>query len=38
MLSLKSVLAKPFAKKVKRSILKWANKPIETQEKVFQDL
>ncbi|MEO6348843.1 MAG: GH3 auxin-responsive promoter family protein [Aquaticitalea sp.] len=38
MLSLKSVLAKPFASSVKKSILKWAAKPIETQEKVFQEL
>lgn len=38
MFSLKSVLAKPFASRVKKSILKWANSPIETQEKVFQNL
>ncbi|ALJ05590.1 hypothetical protein APS56_10845 [Pseudalgibacter alginicilyticus] len=38
MISLKSVLAKPFAKRVYKSVQKWANKPIETQQKVFQDL
>lgn len=37
-MSLKSVFAKPFAKKVKKSVLKWANRPVETQEKVFQHL
>ncbi len=38
MCSLKSALSKPFALLVKKSILKWANSPIETQEKVFHDL
>lgn len=38
MFSLKSALAKPFASRVKKSILKWANSPIETQEKVFHNL
>ena len=38
MLSLKSALAKPFAKIIKKSILKWANNPIETQDKVFKNL
>ena len=38
MFSLKSALAKPFARKVKKSVLKWANNPIETQDKVFQQL
>ncbi|WP_299332783.1 GH3 auxin-responsive promoter family protein [uncultured Psychroserpens sp.] len=38
MLSIKSSLAKLFAKNVKRSILKWSRKPVETQEKVFQKL
>ena len=38
MFSLKSALAKPFAKKVKKSVLKWANNPVETQENVFQHL
>lgn len=38
MLSLKSVLAKPFAKRVYKKVQKWANNPIETQEKVFKEL
>lgn len=38
MLSIKSLLAKPFAARAKKKILKWANAPIKTQEKVFQDL
>jgi len=38
MLSIKSALAKPFAKQIKKSILKWANNPIETQNNVFQYL
>ncbi|MDO5978863.1 GH3 auxin-responsive promoter family protein [Flavivirga spongiicola] len=38
MLSLKSALAKPFAKRVYKSIQKWAYSPVETQEKVFQNL
>ncbi len=38
MISIKSALAKPFAKRVYKNIQKWANKPIETQEKVFQEL
>lgn len=38
MFSLKSALAKPFAYSVKKSILKWANAPVETQEKVFRNL
>ncbi len=38
MLSIKSALAKPFAKRVYKKIKKWANNPIETQEKVFQQL
>lgn len=36
--SLKSLLAKPFAKMVKRKMKNWILKPIETQEKVFQNL
>ncbi len=36
--SLKSKLAKPFAHRIKRKVLKWANNPIETQEKVFKNL
>jgi len=38
MIPFKSALAKQFAKKVYKSIQKWANNPIETQEKVFKEL
>jgi hypothetical protein len=38
MFSLKSALAKPFAKRVYKSIQKWANNPIEVQHKVFKNL
>ncbi|WP_248724599.1 GH3 auxin-responsive promoter family protein [Seonamhaeicola sp. ML3] len=38
MLSIKSVLAKPFSKRVHKKIQKWAKDPIKTQENVFQDL
>ncbi|GAA3588469.1 GH3 auxin-responsive promoter family protein [Flavivirga amylovorans] len=38
MISLKSVLAKPFAKRIYKSIQKWAKNPVETQGKVFQSL
>ncbi|TBN00197.1 GH3 auxin-responsive promoter family protein [Hyunsoonleella flava] len=38
MISLKSLLAIPFAKRVYKKTQKWANNPIETQEKVFQNL
>lgn len=38
MFSLKSALAKPFAFFIKRSVLKWANNPVETQNAVFKDL
>jgi len=38
MLSLKSALAKPYAKRVYKKIQKWANNPIETQDKVFKHL
>ncbi|MEZ4856871.1 MAG: GH3 auxin-responsive promoter family protein [Gelidibacter sp.] len=38
MRSIKSVLAQPFALGVKKSILKWANQPFKTQNKVFQNL
>ncbi|WP_274475004.1 GH3 auxin-responsive promoter family protein [Mangrovimonas aestuarii] len=38
MISLKSALAKPFAKRVYKSIKKWSKNPVETQEKVFQEL
>ncbi len=36
--SLKSLLAKPFAKQIERKIKKWSSKPIETQGKVFKNL
>jgi hypothetical protein len=38
MRSIKSLLAIPFAKLVRTSVLKWANNPIETQDKVFHKL
>ncbi|WP_100613686.1 GH3 auxin-responsive promoter family protein [Confluentibacter citreus] len=38
MLSIKSVLAKPFAKRIYNSVQKWANNPIETQHHVFNNL
>ena len=38
MISIKSILAKPFAKRVYKTIQKWAVKPVETQTKVFQNL
>ncbi|TXD83976.1 GH3 auxin-responsive promoter family protein [Subsaximicrobium wynnwilliamsii] len=38
MLSIKPFLAKLFAKSVKRSVLKWVNTPLETQQKVFEKL
>ena len=38
MFSLKAALAKPFAKRVFKSIQKWSNNPVETQEKVFREL
>ena len=34
----KPLAAKLFAKKVKKSIDSWVSKPLETQEKVFQEL
>ncbi|WP_196885733.1 GH3 auxin-responsive promoter family protein [Aureivirga sp. CE67] len=37
-MSLKSFFAKPFAKFITKKIYKWANDPINTQEKVFQEL
>lgn len=36
--SLKALLAKPFAKQIQKKVNKWANKPIETQAKVFEGL
>ena len=38
MMSLKSILAKPFAKYIYKKTQKWANSPIETQDKVFKAL
>lgn len=38
MASIKGTLAKPFAYIVSKQIEKWAKTPIETQEKVFQNL
>jgi hypothetical protein len=38
MKSLKALLAKPFAKRIQKKVLKWANNPIKTQEKVFKKL
>ena len=38
MISLKSALAKPFANIIFNRIQKWTNNPIETQQKVFEDL
>jgi len=37
-MSLKSVLAKLFAKRIFKKVQKWANNPVETQQKVFQEL
>ncbi|WP_395046617.1 GH3 auxin-responsive promoter family protein [Flavobacterium sp.] len=37
-MSTKSFLAKQFAKKIHKKTLKWSQNPIETQQKVFQDL
>lgn len=36
--SIKAALSQPFAKFIARRINKWASKPIETQDKVFQSL
>ena len=38
MTSLKYLLAKPFAKYVYNKVEKWANNPVEAQEKVFKQL
>src|SRR5690606_2483802 len=38
MFSTKSVLAKVFAARVYNKVRKWADNPIETQQKVFKDL
>ena len=37
-MSIKSFLAKQFAKNIHKKTLKWSQNPIETQQKVFQDL
>ncbi len=38
MRSIKSILAIPFSRLVRRSIDKWSSKPVDTQKKVFQSL
>ena len=38
MMSFKSALAKPFAKRIYKKIQKWAANPIETQKDIFQEL
>ncbi|MEN8764355.1 MAG: GH3 auxin-responsive promoter family protein [Wenyingzhuangia sp.] len=37
-MSIKSKIALPFAKFIRKQVYKWANNPLETQEKVFQYL
>ena len=37
-MSIKSFFAIPFAKLAKKQVLKWANNPHKTQQKVFKDL
>ncbi|WP_010134648.1 GH3 auxin-responsive promoter family protein [Ochrovirga pacifica] len=37
-MSIKSKLAIPFANAIRKQVYKWANNPVETQEKVFQYL
>ncbi|MHC0444417.1 GH3 auxin-responsive promoter family protein [Flavobacterium sp. 3-218] len=37
-MSIKSIAAKIFAKKIYNKTRKWANKPIETQQKIFENL
>ena len=37
-MSIKSIAAKLFAKKVHKQTQKWASNPVETQQKVFNDL
>ena len=36
--SIKALLAIPFSKFIKRSVHRWASRPVETQEKVFRTL
>jgi hypothetical protein len=38
MKSLKALLAKPFAHHIRKKVSKWANNPVETQEKVLKKL
>ncbi len=37
-MSIKSIAAKIFAKKIHEKTLKWASKPVQTQQKVFEEL
>jgi len=37
-MGVKSKIAIPFAKAIRKQVYKWANNPVETQEKVFQYL
>ena len=37
-MSIKSILAIPFAKKAQRKVYKWAFEPHKTQQKVFKEL
>ncbi|WP_396211470.1 GH3 auxin-responsive promoter family protein [Flavobacterium sp.] len=37
-MSLKSIAAKIFAKKIHKKTIKWASNPVETQQKVFESL
>ncbi|WP_294959090.1 GH3 auxin-responsive promoter family protein [uncultured Flavobacterium sp.] len=37
-MSIKSIAAKIFARKIYKQTLKWANKPVETQQEVFKSL
>ena len=38
MWSIKSILAKPFASHIYKKVKKWADNPIKTQQKVFEEL
>ncbi|WP_194768183.1 GH3 auxin-responsive promoter family protein [Tamlana sp. I1] len=38
MISLKAAIAKPFAKHIYKKVQKWANNPVETQQRVFENL
>lgn len=37
-MSIKSIAAKIFAKRIHKKTVKWASNPVETQQKVFKDL